>query len=296
MCSSSTRSCGSMTGGVTPGTSAIASRICSASCCKLVEVVAVDLDGDLGGDAGEHVADQVGQRLLGLDVDAGHRPPASRPATSCRNSSRRWPASGFMVRMYSPTLTGSACSSSSARPVRRTKCRIGPSGLSVDLLHRVELGVDQRRRPRSTPSATSPAGSATLTCTLPSSNCGRKSAPSRVSCQALKPTSTQVSRSSDARPPHAEADQEACAPLQRAQQQPVAVAVRRLRLRQQVVGQHRRHGQRHQQRRQDRHDVGHASGANSRPSTPDRANSGRKTRITTAVPNTMALRISRLAS
>jgi hypothetical protein len=39
-----------------------------------------------------------------------------------------------------------------------------------------------------------------------------------------------------------------------------------------------------------------SSGVNSRPSTPDRANSGRNTRMTTAVPKTMALRISLLAS
>ena len=38
------------------------------------------------------------------------------------------------------------------------------------------------------------------------------------------------------------------------------------------------------------------SGANNRPSTPERANSGRKTMTTTAVPKTIALRISRLAS
>ena len=72
MCSSSTCACGSMTGGVTPGTSAIAALISLGQLLQRVEVVAEDLDGDLGGDAGEHVADQVGQRLLDLDVDAGH--------------------------------------------------------------------------------------------------------------------------------------------------------------------------------------------------------------------------------
>ena len=38
------------------------------------------------------------------------------------------------------------------------------------------------------------------------------------------------------------------------------------------------------------------SGVNRRPSTPESANNGRNTRITTAVPKTMALRISQLAS
>ena len=71
-----------------------------------VEVVAVDLDGDLGVDAGEHVADQVGQRLLDLDVDAGHflaqlgRAAARGSRRGCR------PLSGFMLRMYSLALTG----------------------------------------------------------------------------------------------------------------------------------------------------------------------------------------------
>ncbi len=60
-----------------------------------------------------------------------------------RISSRCVFDSGFMLRMYSPTLTGDACSSISARPVRRTKCRISPSGLFVRFLHRLEHCVDR---------------------------------------------------------------------------------------------------------------------------------------------------------
>ena len=79
-----------------------------------------------------------------------------------------------------------------------------------------------------------------------------------VSCQPQKPTSIQVSEQQQAGMPHAEADEKAGHPLQAAEQQAVAVAMRGLRLRQQVVRQHRRDGQRHDERRQDRHDVGDA--------------------------------------
>ena len=90
--------------------------------------------------AREHVADQVGQRLLGFDLDAGHLGAASRSSTVLRNSSRLMPQSGFMVRMYSPTLTGWACSSSSARPGAADEVRgSGRSGFSGDLLHRLRV-------------------------------------------------------------------------------------------------------------------------------------------------------------
>ena len=64
-----------MIGGVTPGTSTSAARTSPANSPKLVEVVAEDLDRDLGVHAGEHVADQVRERLLGLDLDARHFGP-----------------------------------------------------------------------------------------------------------------------------------------------------------------------------------------------------------------------------
>ena len=47
-----------------------------------------DLDGDLGVHAGEHVADQVRQRLLDLDVDAGHFLAQLRRAAAAMISSR----------------------------------------------------------------------------------------------------------------------------------------------------------------------------------------------------------------
>ena len=72
MCSSSVCWIGSITGGVTPGTSWIAVLILLGRRQQRVEVVADDLDGDLGVDAGNHVADQVRQRLLDFDVHAGH--------------------------------------------------------------------------------------------------------------------------------------------------------------------------------------------------------------------------------
>ena len=64
-----------MIGGVTPGTSDERRADLAGQLPELVQVVAENLDGDLGVDAGEHVADQVRERLLGLDLDARHFGP-----------------------------------------------------------------------------------------------------------------------------------------------------------------------------------------------------------------------------
>ena len=57
-----------------------------------------------------------------------------------------------------------------------------------------------------------PAGSATLTCTLPSSNAGRKSAPMPRQLPDAEADQHPGQQQQSRRPPHAEADQEAGRP------------------------------------------------------------------------------------
>ena len=180
--------------------------------------------------------------------------------------------------------------------MRRTKCRISPFGFAGDFC--------SDRNFASTiadawfdASSDDPGGSVTLTWTLPSSNGGRKSAPS-----VRQPPGADADQHPGQQQQHAGA-----AMLKRIEvrrpahfsprsRKPSPVAVGRLRVRQQVVRQHRRDGQRHEQRRQDRHDVGDAQRREQPAFDADRANSGRKTRIDDGVPKTMRVRISALAS
>jgi hypothetical protein len=116
-------------------------------------------------------------------------------STAARNSSRFRPDSGFIDRMYSLRLTGSACSSSSARPVRRVKWRTGPAGFAG--VCRIVVSLASMSAAASLDAfRDEPAGRTTLICTEPSSNFGRKSAPSVVSRQPQYPTTSQVTSSS----------------------------------------------------------------------------------------------------
>ena len=83
--------------------------------------------------------------------------------------------------MISEAFTPSACSSSSARPVRRLKLatpRILPMRSSTIAAIAFDVSSDV------------PGGSRTLTCTQPSSNGGRKSRPSPMTTATLAPTAT----------------------------------------------------------------------------------------------------------
>ena len=126
----------------------------------------------------------------------------STPGTSCRTrastsamiASRLRETFGFMAKIYSLELTGIACSSSSARPVRRTNERISPSAScgeaciwrSVASMACAML-LDA--------SSEEPGGNETLMRMLPSSNCGRKSRPSRESSKPAQATRAQLASS-----------------------------------------------------------------------------------------------------
>ena len=174
--------------------------------------------------------------------DAGHFRLDRVLEQLSRISSRDLPQSGFMVRMYSLAFGGSACSSSSARPVRRAKCRISPVRVRPAISASLRAcAIDDRRDIWFDASSDEPGGSVTLTCTLPSSNVGRKSAPRRRQLPGAERDEHPGQQEQKPGPRHAEADQVRRDPLQAAEQEAVAVAVGRLRLRQQVVRQHRRH-------------------------------------------------------
>ena len=116
-----------------------------------------------------------------------------------RTSLRDFPQSGFTVTKNSLALGGSACSSISARPVRRKNTSTSPFGLAPDFWSArslastsLEVALDA--------SSDDPGGSVTPTWTVPSSNGGRKSAPMVVSRHPQYATRSQVrSRSSPAR-------------------------------------------------------------------------------------------------
>ena len=137
-------------------------------------------------------------------------------------SSRLWPH----VRVHASGCTrsrstGSACSSSSARPVRRTKCRISPSGFVGDFCIGASLASTSAAASFDA-SSDEPGGRVTLTWTLPSSNGGRKSAPSRGQLPAADADQHPGRAGAAAGPAHAEADQVAGHPLQQPQQEAVA--------------------------------------------------------------------------
>jgi hypothetical protein len=104
---------------------------------------------------------------------------------------------GLTLRMYSLEETGMACSSSSARPVRRTKesnSRVGSSAVA-----RISFSLRSMILAASLDACSDePGGRPTFTCTLPSSKSGRKLAfmPDSTQAATQPATTSQVSTSS----------------------------------------------------------------------------------------------------
>ncbi len=113
---------------------------------KLIQVITKYLDGNVGIHSRHHVTDHVREWLLNCNVHAG---------TSSRKFFEQlfqelilaiFATRGFMLRMYSLVLTGSTCSSNSARPVRPDENAELPSGILVRLLHGLQFAINRPRQ------------------------------------------------------------------------------------------------------------------------------------------------------
>ena len=143
-----------MIGGVTPGTSTQRRPDLAGKLPQLVQVVAENLDGDLGVDAGEHVADQVRERLLDLDLDARHFGPQVG-----QHRFQELVAARAAVRVHGQDVLadvdrlGVFVQFGPARAAGEVQDRA--VGVLRRLLHRLRACDRSRPTPRSTPRATS---------------------------------------------------------------------------------------------------------------------------------------------
>ena len=100
----------------------------SAGAAQRIEIVAEDLQRDLGAHARQHVVEPMRDRLADIDRHRQHREPRRGGRRRFRSSTR---PHGLRSTSISEECTPSACSSSSARPVRRpTALTSGTSRMS----------------------------------------------------------------------------------------------------------------------------------------------------------------------
>ncbi len=226
------------------------SRSSSALLRMRVEIVAEHLQRDLGADAGQHVIEPMRDRLADIDRQRQHRQAVSGCRRRSRSSAR---LDGLRSISSSLTWTPSACSSSSARPVRRpTDFTSGTSSISRSAM--VPTRFDS--------ASETPGIELTRMVKVPSLNGGRNARGNvKAAIAAAAITSTSVTPRIDA----AVADRRAssAAPIAALQHahQAALVLVQALQARQHVIGHHRRQRDRHDEARQDRNDVGLARAA-----------------------------------